>query len=468
MSLVQDRLLMAASAVLEGIWMYAMMAVLGLMFQFGGSPLSWVAALAIIGVSLIVARMSAIIIMHPILPFIIQMVFGAIVIYLTLGAQVQTDGQGFSMGWIGALRSEDAPQDYPLMVGLAGLFGALLWWRGARLASVEYPVEHISKHFRFGLMILAVAAIVDIIAEENLKIFLLMFVFFAAGLGGLSVAHLLPASEQAVGARSWSRVISGIVVLVVLVGLLFSLLQKGILNFISAPATVVLNALATVIFYVVLVPLIYIIEFLVRAFFSILSRIVGEVEPVEFDAGAGLGEMFQQLQEETADTGPSALLQFIEWTLLAVLILVVLYFLGRSFRRRMQWRRVENEGVRESVAEDADAATDLARLLFNLLPERFRRKKAQRRIHLPDDEVGIVDVFRIYFGMLHLAEDRGHPRPTSQTPSEYQSTIEGIFPQRLVRMLTDAFNRACYGHRPSSRDQIDEMRQELDQAKSDD
>ena len=211
MSLVQDRLLMAASAVLEGIWMYAMMAVLGLMFQFGGSPLSWVAALAIIGVSLIVARMSAIIIMHPILPFIIQMVFGAIVIYLTLGAQVQTDGQGFSMGWIGALRSEDAPQDYPLMVGLAGLFGALLWWRGARLASVEYPVEHISKHFRFGLMILAVAAIVDIIAEENLKIFLLMFVFFAAGLGGLSVAHLLPASEQAVGARSWSRVISGIV-----------------------------------------------------------------------------------------------------------------------------------------------------------------------------------------------------------------------------------------------------------------
>ena len=219
--------------------------------------------------------------------------------------------------------------------------------------------------------------------------------------------------------------------------------------------------------YVFLVPLIYIIEFLIRGLFSIFARFAPEGEPLEIEIGEGLGEMFQRLQEESGDTGPSALLQYLEWTLLAILILLVLYFLARSFRRRVRWRRVDNDGIRESVAEDADAATDLGRLLFNLLPERFRRKKAQYSVHLPDDEVNIVDFFRIYFGMLMLADDKGHPRPASQTPSEYQSTLEGIFPQRLVRMITHAFNQACYGHRPASRAQIDEMRQGLDQANSD-
>ncbi|HBD83022.1 MAG TPA: hypothetical protein DC056_03325, partial [Dehalococcoidia bacterium] len=98
-------------------------------------------------------------------------------------------------------------------------------------------------------------------------------------------------------------------------------------------------------------------------------------------------------------------------------------------------------------------------LLFNLIPERFRRKKTQHHLNLPDDDSGIVDVFRMYFGMLMLAEDQGHPRPAHQTPSEYQSTLERIFPQRIVRMVTEAFNRACYGHTPASRAQIDEMRQ---------
>ena len=69
MSLAQDRLLMAASAVLESIWLYALMAAIGLLFTLGGSPLSWIAVLAILGISVIVARMLAIVILHPMLPY---------------------------------------------------------------------------------------------------------------------------------------------------------------------------------------------------------------------------------------------------------------------------------------------------------------------------------------------------------------------------------------------------------------
>jgi hypothetical protein len=455
---------MASSAVLESIWMYAIVAVLGLGMGLGGSPLTWIAAVAILGISVIVARMLAIIIMHPMLPYILQMTIGVLVIYLTLGGQVQPEGQGFSLGWISALGAEDQPQDYRLMVGLTFIFGVILWWRGGRLASVEYPLDHLSRNFRIGLLILALAAIFEIVTVDNLHIFPLMFVFFGAGLAGLSAGNLMPASEMTVGARSWPRVISGIIVVVLLVGLLFSLMQKGFLNFISAPATVVLNALATVIFFIFIVPFVYLFEFLIRGFFFVFSKLAGEAEPLELETTAGLGETFRQAQEQAADKGPSMLLQFLEYTVLAILILAVLYFLARSFRRRVRWRRVDKEGVRESVAEDADAAMDLGRLLFNLLPERFRRKKARQGMRLPDDDADIVDVFRVYFGMLMLAEDRGHPRQMNQTPTEYQSTLQGIFPERIVRMVTDAFNRACYGHRPASRAQIDEMRQGLDRA----
>jgi AcrR family transcriptional regulator len=405
--------------------------------------------------------------MHPALPYIFQMVIGAIVIYIALGSQLAPYGLGFSLGWIRDIYSEDAIIGYPMIVGMSGLFGAFLWSRGARLASVEYPVEHLSRNFRIGLLILAVAAIADIVSDVDLRIFPLMFLFFAAGLTGLSAGHLLPASEQTMDSKSWPRLISGIIVVVMVMGLLFSLLQKGVLTYISTPVGFVLNAFATVVFFVILIPLVYILEFLVKGFLAILTRIIGVREQaLDIDTGVGFSELLQDLREDSVDTGPSMFLQYLEWTLLAIIIGVVLYFLARSFRRRVRWRQVDNEGVRESVSEDADAMTDFGRLLYNLIPERFRRKKAQRTIPLPDDEADIVDVFRIYFGMLMLAEDRGNPRPQHQTPSEYQTTLERMFPQRLVRMVTHAFNRACYGHQGASRAQINEMRQGLDQANS--
>ena len=65
-----------------------------------------------------------------------------------------------------------------------------------------------------------------------------------------------------------------------------------------------------------------------------------------------------------------------------------------------------------------------------------------------------------------LAEEREHPRHYSETPLEFQSTLERVFPRRLVRMATRAFARACYGHHPSTRQEIDEMRVELERVAS--
>ena len=73
-----------------------------------------------------------------------------------------------------------------------------------------------------------------------------------------------------------------------------------------------------------------------------------------------------------------------------------------------------------------------------------------------------MDVFRLYFGMLLLAENKGYRRGPSQTAGEYQRTLEEVFPANIVGAITAAFDRACYGRHPAPREQIDEMRTALD------
>ena len=65
-----------------------------------------------------------------------------------------------------------------------------------------------------------------------------------------------------------------------------------------------------------------------------------------------------------------------------------------------------------------------------------------------------------------MAEDKGSARPPSETATEYQRTLERLFPRNLVRMATGAFNRAIYGHHSASDEQISQIRQSINSIKS--
>ena len=464
MSSARDRLVMAAAAIVTGAWVYAGVAVMGVMFGLDGSPISWVAAIATLGLSLVIARTLAMIVMPGWLPYVIQMVAGSLVIYLAIAVQVQSGGQAIDLGWVSAVSSDTVPVEYPFSVGLAVAFLALLWWLGGRLGSVANPIEHLGTNFRIGIMVLGFAAFVDAFHPADLKIFSLMFVFFASGLIGLSVGHLLPASSRTARQRAWPRIISAIVGLVIVAGLLFSLIGQKVLTFMTTPVVLLLNALVTGILFVVVIPVAYVLDILLNALLGLLARLFGGDEPEEIEIREDIGEFLSQFRDEAADTGQSMIVQVIEWTLLVVVVLAVLYILSRAFRRRIRSLRLDEDGMRESLSDDVDPAVDLARLLFNLVPERFRKKTTKYRLRLPDDESEIVDVFRVYFGMLTVAEDQGRLRPVHQTPTEYQSSLESVFPRNVVRKATDAFNRACYGHQPATRAEIDEMRGALERA----
>lgn len=429
--------------------------------------MAWLAGLAIMSVSLLLVRIMHAIILPTIIAAAIQMVVGVLVIYATVGSQVSPTFQGVDLGWLGTLFSDELPQDFGFRAILGSFMGAILWWRGGRIGSAEFLSESLSISFKAGVLIMAIASVVDMAHPADLNIFPIMFIFFAAGIAGLSIAHLLPASSNATEERAWIRVIGGVMSIVLVLGLLFSILKGEVLSAIAAPLVVVLNAIATVIFFVIILPIALIIDFLTRLFFGFLSAVGNpqELPPPQL-IGGGLAEQLQSLQDGN-EQSPIAMLilQIGQWTVLGVIILIMLYILAKAYKRRSEASGAEDDAMRESVKEDADAAYDFAKLFLGMLPSRFRKQRA-RKFALPDDDPNVVDVFRVYFGMLTLAEEKGIPRPTDKTPGEYQSVLESIFSTRLVSMATAAFVRACYGHHPASREQIDEMRSSLEREAS--
>ncbi len=457
MSLAQDRLVLAAWALAESAWLFAGLGLAGLAMGTQGSPLGLPAVLVIIGCSLMIGRGLNSIIIPSFVASVVQMALGALVLYITLGTQGGSGDGGLDLAWINHLGSEAGGETRTVV--LASLFAVGLWWRGGRLAASDSPTQDLGGSFKLGIMVLAPAILVDAASPEELNIYPTMFLFFGAGIGGMSIGQVLPASMRAVEERAWPRVIAAVVSAVVVIGLLFSLLQENVLSLLSTPAQAVLGALGKAVFFVFVLPMAYIVGFLAQALISLLN-FFSRGEVVDSQTLGDFGQFV--LEQEQQEGGTPGFLAYIEWALVALVVVVALYILARTFRRRSRWRRVHKEGARESVWEDADPANDLARLLFNLIPQRFRQAKRRLRFRLSEDEQGVIDVFRVYFGLLALAEKKGHPRPPAQTPLEYQRTLEDVFPQALVRAVTAAFVRACYGHHSAPRDQIEEMRLSLE------
>ena len=457
----RDRFVVAAILLSESAWLYALIALPGLAARGEGATLSWPAVLAITGSSFIVARGLQLVAMPVRAANAVQMLAGAMALYFTLGTQASIGVSGLDLGWIGGLHSDGAP----LMAAFGGLSGVALWWWGGRLASADNPVGRLEASFRLGVIAMAIGAVFDMFHEADLRVFPLMFLFFASGLTGLAVGHRLPATRQAIDEAAWRRVIGVVVSAVLVSGLLFSLLQRNVLSLVGEALLAVPKGLALVVLYVVIFPISYVVIWImetVRGWFGEPEAL----EPQEQIESGGVMQSVREVVEGAEQQGPGVWVEVLVWVLVAILIVFVLYILARAFRGRMAAREEQETGTRESLDEDANPAFDLANLLFNLIPDRFRRAKLRRSFRLPDGEPGIVDAFRVYFGMLTLAEERGFPRPQAETPQEYQRTLEQVFPRDLVRTATAAFTRACYGHHPASPEQIQEMRTSLEQLAS--
>ena len=467
MSRWQDRLVVWALILSESAWVFVILGAVGAAAGRGGSPMAWPPIVAIMALSLVMTRLGRLRYASLEITNLIRTLVGAGVVYVSVGTQVASGASGIDLAWIGRLGSDTAPDGFTFVVVTGSVVGALMWLRAGHVASVEFPAEALGFSFRLGLLGFAFATLLDIAIAEDLRTFPMIFVFFASGLLGLSIGHLLPESRQSAQAKTWQKVIGGLVSSVLLVGLFFSLVNKDLLERLSAPLWNLVSTAAQALVWAIVIPIAFVLDLFFNLLISFFSKAREALMRGEMQEPRQTGDRrFEpgDFPEESVEELPPLfefVIQVIEWVFVGLIVLVLLYLLSKVIRRVFHMLFQEPSGQRESVRDEADPMMDLAKLLLKLIPNWIRRPKRAPGYTLPDGPPGVVEAIRLYYDLLSVAEKRGIPRPPHETASEFQGSLEELFPGDLVRIATEAFNNAFYGHHSAAPDQIASLRSSL-------
>ena len=436
--------------------MFAILSIFGLWFGLDRSPLAWAAVMAIMGISLISARTLNLIAMPAAVGGLTQMALGVGVLFFTLGAQIPTGESGVNLGWIGQINTSAGEDDNTRWGIVAGAFAVYLWWRGGRIAGSENAAESLATSFKAGVLALSPAIIIDIANEADLNVFPMMFVFFGAGLAGLSFGNLLPTFQAPSGTTTWPRVIGGIVAGVLVIGLAFSLLRESALQTIAAPFLWLLKGLGTVAFYVA-VPFVYVMTFIVQGIFAVIGLF-------STDNGDGVRSVgTDRVRSAGTPRGRPARIHGH-------------HRMGDSRAHRARRSAVASAGVSQEKEVAADRVLHRPGVYQGGCRCRTRSRAAPARSPArPSQEAPGQSAFQASRGqpgrrrrLPHILRSAGagrrerDPKADFADAWEYQRTLEQTFPASLVRWSTAAFIRARYGNHGAERREIDEMRLSLD------
>ena len=456
MSSAQDKWVLAAIAVSESAWLYAILGVAALPLQLGSNPLDWFAVLAVLASSLVVSRALQALIISTTTAYLAQMFTGLVVIYLVLGSQFSA---GLDLAWAGRLSGELGSDTYWLRAAIAAAMAVGLWWRGGRIAASDSPEETLETSFRIGVAALAAAAIADAALPADLNVYPVLFIFTAASLAGLAMSHLSSPSEQAAKRATWPKVIGALVLVVLLVGLIAGLVENAVLPLVTGAVRAVMGFTIERIVAPVLSTLLYPFVAAVDWLFSALLNLFRTDLEQQVAEGSNLANLeVEQIEEKEGAPAVLQIIQIAGIAVLTVVVVVALFFLARAFRRRRRGRYEYPEGARESVIEGSDPLLDAARLLLDLLPERLRRRRVRRALRPPDGDPGVVEAFKIYYSLLGQAERKGVRREDYESPLEFEVRLGPLFAPGLVEKATAAFNRACYGNLPPSETDLADLR----------
>ena len=464
MPLRQDRVVLAAHVVAESAWVFALAGIVGTLADFDSSPQSWYGVVGILGLSVLLSRITPRKGQKAEVMYALMAVLGLAVVYASVALHVEP-GQirpSWAIDWL----INDAPGGYTSRGVFGAILGVLLWWRGTRVASNEFPTDDLSFTFRVGMLVLVAALIYDLNTDESLSTFPMVFLFFGSSLIGLSAGHLLEESRHSAGERTWPKAIGATVAGITTFGLLVALVNRGVLSFLSKPATAALEALARGVLWGIIAPIAFVFDVVVGWLISLLGIFRGEREqPQEEEINPEIQGFLETLQEEqaAASEGFATVLQIIEWALVAIVVVIVLLILGRAFRRVLRGRDRGTDGQRDSMAQDANPVGDVAKLALRLVPDVLKRPQ-RKGYRVPDGPPGIVEAFRLYYDLLDTAEEHGITRRKHDTPTEFQGRLEGTFPSDVVRPSTETFNLAIYADVPADRSSIGRLRQSLKDA----
>ncbi|MGI9147150.1 MAG: DUF4129 domain-containing protein [Chloroflexota bacterium] len=356
--------------------------------------------------------------------------------------------------WLGSIAGAVA-----VVIGEAGgpalafALGLFLWWRGVRVGSQMPGFSDAEGAFKLGIGVLVSFALVmgvstrpSVLPAIEAQTMPFVVGFFFVGLLTLALGRLesLRTRTRALAVNTqWLGVLVGVAGLVVLVALgIGQLLSFDVLIVATRPLFELLGQVLLLAIYVIVIPLAYLVEWLVYLLLNVLSASTNR-QPPQLLQPADVDDRLQRL---FAYEIPPELLLVLKAAGAAVMLGAALLVIARAAAR---WRRPTDAA--EAGVEERDSvwhAGKLRRAMLGVLRRLFRRAAtASGKASALGAGVGggvaasrVSSVRELYIDLLRRGESVGVARAPATTPLEHLAALQhSLEPVDAAAKLTHAY-----------------------------
>ncbi|MEC8986940.1 MAG: hypothetical protein VYD30_03175, partial [Chloroflexota bacterium] len=226
--------------------------------------------------------------------------------------------------------------------------------------------------------------------------------------------------------------------------------------------TTLISWIAMGIVYLIAIPIIYLIQFLIKIFSWVLGdpnlpdQPAQQQQPVE-----GIGNVLEGLVNAPVSEEPSAVMQYFEYAAIFILVMAFILVLGIAFRRINRPQKVSDAGVKSEIEGSEGSLSDL----FDIAKRLLRREgySEKKDFVIPDHlDHKSKTILGSYYRLLYLGSKNGLDKSSFATPKEFQPFLSRIFDVIIVKKVTNAFARVCYGAQTPSVEEVEEVTKLMD------
>jgi hypothetical protein len=465
-------------ALMDTCWVFAWSVLLGLWADLGpgGAVLS-----APLILQLLLASALATHLLGPLArkrPRLARVVLaGLAVLAATAAVRIQHYASASGLEWVppmlGALAATIGQVSAPVLAFALALY---LWWRGVRLGSQTPGYAEVEGAFRWGIGRLAVFGLVIALttrpsALPSLEAATTPYVvgFFFVSLLTLALGRLesLRTRNRRPSLNTqWLAVLivvaAGVVLLALLLGQLVSF---DTLIVATRPLFDLLGLLLLLLIYAIVIPLSYVVEWLVYLVLSLI-HVNGNPPPPEPPQSSDIDKLLQRFFAEQVSP---ELLAALKAAGAALLVGVALVLVARGLAR---WRPSSADA--DATNEERDSLwspAQLRTLLLNWLRRLLRRDRAS--LDAPAAVPAAADagaplptgrsVRELYARLLDRGEAVGSTRAPSTTPLEHLPALSrSLEPGEAVADLTGAYVQVRYAEAEVPDEEVDALALELE------
>jgi hypothetical protein len=358
---------------------------------------------------------------------------------------------------------------------LAFALGVFVWWRGVRLGSQTVSYVDVESAFRWGIGLLITFGLVMAIStrpsalpaiEARTTFFVVAFFFVSLVTLALGRLESLRTRTRALGVNGqWLGVLFAVAGLIVLLALVVGqLLSFDLLILATRPMFDVLGWVLLVLVYIVVIPLAWIVEWVVYALLSLL-QLNGDSSPPRPLEAADVDNFLQRMLSLAL---PPELVLGLKALGALLLLGLGLVIVARALRR---WRPSSAEA--DATDEERDSLWRASSLLGALvawlraLTRRGRRSAGASSMGtevVPPgvERVGLASIRELYRELLTLGEANHAQRAPATTPLEHLPSLQtSLEPGDDVAQLTNAYVEVRYAEHAAAPNEIAAAREQL-------